>query len=117
MTDAAGASSPQPDPAAPDRAAVGFVLRLGRALHSHAAQGVSTEMPFVGQVLGSFVMGIADGPTEVHQVTLARQILRKYQSSNELFPAYSLPRLREEALEKYADILGEMEEPELLALA
>ena len=89
----------------------------GRALHIHGALGVSNEMPFVGQVIGSFVMGIADGPTEVHQVTLARQILRKYQSSNELFPAYSLPRLREEALEKYADILGEMEEPELLALA
>ena len=89
----------------------------GRALHIHGALGVSNEMPFVGQVIGSFVMGIADGPTEVHQVTLARQILRKYQPSNELFPAYRLPRLREEALEKYADILGEMEEPELLALA
>lgn len=89
-----------------------------RALHIHGALGVSNEMPFVGQVIGSFVMGIADGPTEVHQVTLAKQILRNYQPSNELFPAYSLPRLREEALEKYADILGEFEEePELAASA
>ncbi|HEX5776769.1 MAG TPA: acyl-CoA dehydrogenase family protein [Caulobacteraceae bacterium] len=88
-----------------------------RALHIHGALGVSNEMPFVGQVIGSFVMGIADGPTEVHQVTLARQILRNYQPSNELFPAYSLPRLREEALEKYAEMLGEMEEPELAASA
>src|SRR6202012_2657387 len=39
-----------------------------RALHIHGALGVSDEMPFVGQVVGSFVMGIADGPTEVHKV-------------------------------------------------
>ena len=43
MTDAAGASSPQPDPAAPDRAAVGFVLRLGRALHSHGLSADALE--------------------------------------------------------------------------
>ncbi len=85
-----------------------------RALHIHGALGVSNEMPFVGQVIGAFVMGIADGPTEVHQVTLAKQILRNYTPSNELFPAYSLPQLREEALEKYAEVLealGEAGEP------
>jgi acyl-CoA dehydrogenase len=82
-----------------------------RALHIHGALGVSNEMPFVGQVIGSFVMGIADGPTEVHQVTLAKQILRNYTPGNELFPAYSLPQLREDALEKYAEVLDELGEP------
>jgi acyl-CoA dehydrogenase len=81
-----------------------------RALHIHGALGVSNEMPFVGQVIGAFVMGIADGPTEVHQVTLAKQLLRNYKPSNELFPSYSLPQLREDALEKYAEILGELGE-------
>jgi acyl-CoA dehydrogenase len=81
-----------------------------KALHLHGALGVSNEMPFVGQVIGSFVMGIADGPTEVHQETLARQLLRKYTPSNELFPAYSLLNLREESLEKYAEVLAEHEE-------
>ncbi len=50
-----------------------------RALHLHGSLGVSNEMPFVGQIVGSFVMGIADGPTEVHKVTVARQTLRVYQ--------------------------------------
>ena len=76
-----------------------------RALHIHGALGVSDEMPFVGQVVGSFVMGIADGPTEVHKVTVAKQVLRNYRPSNDLFPAYHLPKRREAALEKYADLL------------
>ena len=76
-----------------------------RALHIHGALGVSDEMPFVGQVIGSFVMGIADGPTEVHKVTVAKQVLRNYRPSNDLFPAYHLPKRREAAQEKYAELL------------
>src|SRR5215469_9662841 len=71
-----------------------------RALHIHGALGVSNEMPFVGHVIGAFVMGIADGPTEVHKVTLAKQIFRNYAPSNDLFPAYHLPKVREAALER-----------------
>src|SRR5208283_5452338 len=41
-----------------------------RALQLHGSLGVTTEMPFVDQVLESFVMGLADGPTEVHKITL-----------------------------------------------
>jgi acyl-CoA dehydrogenase len=81
-----------------------------RALHLHGALGVSGELPFVGQVIGSFVMGIADGPTEVHKETLAKQILRAYAPSNDLFPAYHLPKLREEAFEKYGDMMEVLEE-------
>ncbi len=31
-------------------------------------------------ILGAAVMGLADGPTEVHKVTVARQVLRDYQA-------------------------------------
>ena len=31
-------------------------------------------------------MGLADGPTEVHKVTVARQVLRDYQPSDDLWP-------------------------------
>ena len=75
------------------------------ALHLHGALGVSNEMPFVGHVIGSFVMGIADGPTEVHKVTLAKRIFRNYSPSNDLFPAYHLPKVRDAAREKYADMV------------
>ncbi|HVJ54007.1 MAG TPA: acyl-CoA dehydrogenase family protein [Aliidongia sp.] len=81
-----------------------------RALHIHGALGVSDEMPFVGQVVGSFVMGIADGPTEVHKVTVAKQVLRNYQPSNDLFPAYHLPKRREAAYEKYGDLLEHIDD-------
>ena len=35
---------------------------------------------------GAGVMGLADGPTEVHKVTVARQVLRDYQASDDLWP-------------------------------
>lgn len=80
-----------------------------RALHLHGALGVSNEMPFVGMITGAHVMAIADGPTEVHQVTLARQLLRHYKPANALFPAYSLPNLKAAAMEKYGDLLDGFE--------
>jgi acyl-CoA dehydrogenase len=79
----------------------------GKALHIHGALGVSNEMPFMHMITSSYVMGIADGPTEVHKVTVAKQILRDYTPSNELFPAYHLPRRRQAAREKYAAFLEE----------
>jgi len=79
-----------------------------KALHIHGALGVSNEMPFMGMVTSSFVMGIADGPTEVHKVTVAKQILKDYTPSNELFPAYHIPRQKEAAQERYAVELKEL---------
>jgi acyl-CoA dehydrogenase len=78
------------------------------ALHIHGAIGVSNEMPFMNMVTGSFVMGIADGPTEVHKVTVARQVLKDYRPDNDLFPSYHLPKLREAAKDKYASELDEI---------
>ena len=76
-----------------------------RALQVHGSLGLSTEMPFAAGVLDSFHMGLADGPTEVHKVTVARQVLGRYQGTEELFPDYHLVRRREQALEKYADLI------------
>jgi len=80
-----------------------------KAMHLHGALGVSNEMPFAGMVISSFVMGIADGPTEVHKQTLAKQVMRDYVPDNDLFPSYHLPKVREAAQEKYADLLPEIE--------
>ena len=72
-----------------------------RALHLHGSLGATTEMPFVEQVIQSFHMGLADGPTEVHKVTVARQVLREYRASDDLFPSEHLPKVREAAIKKY----------------
>ena len=53
-------------------------------------------------VIESFHMGLADGPTEVHKVTVARQVLSEYQPTEGLFPTRHIPRLREEAIARYA---------------
>jgi acyl-CoA dehydrogenase len=76
-----------------------------RALQVHGSLGVSNEMPFGSMVLESFHMGLADGATEVHKVTLARQILADYKPSDDLFPTAHLPKLAARAHEKYDDVL------------
>jgi acyl-CoA dehydrogenase len=76
-----------------------------RALQVHGALGVSSDMPFYGMLLGAAVMGLADGPTEVHKVTVARQVLREHRASDDLWPTQHLPKRIEAARAKFADLL------------
>jgi acyl-CoA dehydrogenase len=76
-----------------------------RALQIHGALGVSNEMPFVRMMVEAAIMGLADGPTEVHKVVLARQLLHEYEPSPGLFPTEHLPALRAAAFEKFSDVL------------
>lgn len=65
----------------------------GNALQIHGSLGITNEMPFANQIITAYRMGIADGPTEVQKVTLAKQVLRDYQPSDDLFPtAHGLKR-------------------------
>jgi acyl-CoA dehydrogenase len=77
-----------------------------RALHIHGSLGVTPDMPFTEQVIESFHMGLADGPTEVHKITVARQVLRDYAPADDLFPTQYIPRLEEAARRKYADLVA-----------
>lgn len=76
-----------------------------RAMHLHGALGVSDEMPFTALMLAAEVMGIADGPTEVHKVTIARQVLRDYKPADGLWPTEHLPSKRAAARERLAHLL------------
>jgi acyl-CoA dehydrogenase len=76
-----------------------------RAMHLHGSLGVSDEMPFAQMLMGAAVMGIADGPTEVHKVTVARQVLREYKGTDSLFPSAHLPTRRAAARERFAHLL------------
>jgi acyl-CoA dehydrogenase len=76
-----------------------------RALQVHGALGASNEMPFHQMILGASVMGIADGPTEVHKVTVARQVLRDYSPSDDLWPSQHIPKRLAAARAKYAEYL------------
>jgi acyl-CoA dehydrogenase len=76
-----------------------------RALQVHGSLGASEEMPFGAMVLESFHMGLADGPTEVHKVTLARELLTSYRGTEDLFPTTHLPTLRAEAQIRFQDLI------------
>ncbi len=76
-----------------------------RAMHLHGALGISNEMPFASMLLAAEVMGIADGPTEVHKVTVTRQVLRDYKAVDGLWPTGHLPTRRAAARERYAHVL------------
>ena len=74
-----------------------------RAMHLHGALGVSNEMPFTGMLIASEVMALADGPTEVHKSTVARQVLREHKPVDGLWPTAHLPARRAAARAKYAE--------------
>ena len=76
-----------------------------RALQIHGSLGVSGEMPFSKEVIESFHMALADGPTEVHKVQVARRVLDDYVPCEDLFPTMHLPKRKAAALEKYGDVL------------
>jgi alkylation response protein AidB-like acyl-CoA dehydrogenase len=76
-----------------------------RALQIHGSLGVTHEMPFVQYLVESFVLGLADGPTEVHKVTLARLLLKEYAPAPDLFPSEHFLRLKAAAEAKVADRL------------
>jgi len=76
-----------------------------RAMQVHGALGVTNEMPFLGMVTGAAVMGLADGPTEVHKTTVAKQVLRDYKASEDVWPSEWLPRKRDAAKARFAEFL------------
>jgi acyl-CoA dehydrogenase len=75
-----------------------------RSMHLHGALGVSNEMPLASMLLASVALGIADGPSEVHQATLAKDVLKDYQPYSGLWPPEHLPERRAAARAKYATV-------------
>jgi acyl-CoA dehydrogenase len=75
------------------------------ALHLHGSLGLSTEMPFAYHLMNSYMIGLADGPTEVHKMTVAKEMLRGVAPSDGPFPSYLRTEAERRARQKYADLL------------
>jgi acyl-CoA dehydrogenase len=73
-----------------------------RALMVHGSLGISHEMPFAEWLVNSFHVALADGPTEVHKITVAKEALKAFQPTNQLFPSYMNSALERHAREKFA---------------
>jgi len=52
------------------------------------------------------ILGLVDGPTEVHRTTVARQVLRNCRPVEGLWPSQHLPTRRAQARAKYKDHPG-----------
>jgi acyl-CoA dehydrogenase len=76
-----------------------------RTMQLHGALGVSNEMPLAGMLMASVVMGIADGPTEVHKGTLAREVLKDHRPADGAWPSEHLPDRRAAARAEFAELL------------
>jgi acyl-CoA dehydrogenase len=76
-----------------------------RSIQVHGALGVSNEMPLGRMWMMAPVMGLVDGPSEVHRVTVARQVLKRYEAAPGLWPTEHLPEKIAAAREKFAEYL------------
>jgi acyl-CoA dehydrogenase len=77
-----------------------------RALHLHGSLGTTMELPLAYMWMHVPTMAIADGPTEVHRFTVARELLQDYQPAKGLFPSEHLPPKEQAARERYAHLLA-----------
>jgi acyl-CoA dehydrogenase len=89
------------------KAAMPEVLKdvIYRALHLHGSLGMSNETPLMDMWQYVPEMGIVDGPTEVHKVSVAKDVLRNVAPSPGVFPTYFVPHRRAEAEQKFAAFL------------
>lgn len=82
---------------------------IWRAMHMHGSLGLSNEMPFAHMLFMAGMLGLADGPTEVHKVSVARRILRNGTAHEGFFPPQHLPAARQRALEAFGLELEDVE--------
>jgi acyl-CoA dehydrogenase len=80
---------------------------VGRAIQVHGALGVTTEMDLMYMNQVQFVTGFSDGPSEIHQATLARRVLKNYKPTPGLWPTDHLPTRRAAAEAHVAKRLAE----------
>ncbi len=78
-----------------------------RALHLHGSLGTTHELPLAEMWMSVPSLALADGPTEVHRATVAKQLLRGVTPAEGLFPSEHLPLKREAARRRYAHVLKE----------
>lgn len=89
------------------KVALAQVLRdiLQRAVHLHGSLGTTRETPLGEWWANVPQLALADGPTEVHKITIARETLKGYEPAPGLFPTEHSPTRRAAARERYSAIL------------
>jgi len=76
-----------------------------RAMHLHGSLGMSDEVPLMTMWANIPEMGVVDGPSEVHKITVAKTVLRNYEAARGTWPSYHIPSTRAVAMAKYGHYL------------
>jgi acyl-CoA dehydrogenase len=76
-----------------------------RAVHLHGSLGVTNELPIAAMMMGAESLALADGPTEVHKVQVAKAYLKNAKPAQGLFPSEHIPTRLEAARVKFAEVL------------
>ncbi|MGV9865530.1 acyl-CoA dehydrogenase family protein [Rhodococcus koreensis] len=78
---------------------------IQRAIQVHGSLGATTETPLFELWNSVPSLALVDGPTEVHKVTVAKQLLKNYSPAEGLFPSEHIPTRRAAARTRYAEVL------------
>ena len=76
-----------------------------RTQHIYGALGVSNLMSQSN--LGAATMGLVDGVSEVHKITIARRVLKSYRPSPDMWPSQFKPRVIVNARRRFDTMLEE----------
>jgi acyl-CoA dehydrogenase len=79
---------------------------IDRAIQVHGSLGFSTDMPLEHMYRAARAARIYDGPDEVHRVTVARQLLKRYSRAE--VPTEHVPTRRAAARDKFASLLDDI---------
>ncbi|TCK22818.1 acyl-CoA dehydrogenase family protein [Pseudonocardia endophytica] len=78
---------------------------LDRAIQTYGSIGYSTDMPLEAMYRAGRASRIYDGPDEVHRAVVARSVLKDYSAPEDGVPTEYVPRRREAALRRVAELL------------
>ena len=79
---------------------------LDRAIQIHGALGYSSDLPLEYMYRRARAARLYDGPDEVHKVTVARTLLRRYEPA--AVPEEHVPTRRAAAQLRFADLLDQV---------
>ena len=65
-----------------------------RAIQIHGALGTTYDMPLTNMFAHGVMLALADGPTEVHLTTVAKQVLRDHKGTDGMWPTEFIPNRR-----------------------
>jgi alkylation response protein AidB-like acyl-CoA dehydrogenase len=76
-----------------------------RTIQLHGGLGLTAELPLARMWTSGMTLGLADGPTEVHKVNLAKALLRDYEAVEGLWPSEMRSTKLAAAQALYGDLL------------